>query len=249
MPENGTDVTVTYTKNGNIPVDADDTNPAQKTITRTVTFTGVPDGQRDAYKGQTQEVKFTREDGDHHIGYKDLVTGKVTYNKWTAEGSDKWTAVDTPAITEKDGSVYTPTMTADGKTVTSIDEVTVDPDTTKDSTVTVAYKETTIPVPYKQGKDGVTDGMDEYIKRTITVNYPDSVTGKVQPEPQVVHFTRKDDKGNAGYTTVDANGKKTTTKNDWHAVGSDTWAEFDARVVPGYTANPTKVDAKQSFIQ
>ncbi|WP_076459823.1 Rib/alpha-like domain-containing protein [Limosilactobacillus caccae] len=223
-------IEINYTKNDNIPVKADDKNPATKDITRTIKSTGLPAGYEIA--DQTQTVKFTREDAQGNIGYQDPVTDQVTYNDWKLVDSNNssWKAVTASPVTTDNGAVYTPDISeVPAKTVAVTDS---------DTTVTVKYTETTTPVPYEKGQDGVTDEMDEYITRTITVNYPASATDKTQPAKQVVHYTRADEKGNAGYIV---NGVK--KMNDWKLVGSDTWAAYTAPEVAGYTADKT-VEAK-----
>ena len=223
-------IEINYTKNDNIPVKADDKNPATKDITRTIKSTGLPAGYEIA--DQTQTVKFTREDAQGNIGYQDPVTDQVTYNDWKLVDSNNssWKAVTASPVTTDNGAVYTPDISeVPAKTVAVTDS---------DTTVTVKYTETTTPVPYEKGQDGVTDEMDEYITRTITVNYPASATDKTQSAKQVVHYTRADEKGNAGYIV---NGVK--KMNDWKLVGSDTWAAYTAPEVAGYTADKT-VEAK-----
>jgi LPXTG-motif cell wall-anchored protein len=248
VPQNGTDVTVSYQKQGDIPVKADDTHKSEMEITRTITFEGVPSDKQDTYKNQTQTVKFTRVDNDGNIGHKDPVTDVITYNPWrVAEGDGKWASVDASTINGTDGSVYTPAITIDDKSATSIPEVTVSAGTndkddkntgaTQPSVVKVVYTETTTPIKF----DATQADMTKEVTRTITVDYPDSATDKTQPAVQTVKFSRVDAKGNAGYIV---DGVK--RMNDWHVDGdltkaTGTWAKYDAPSVKGYTANPTEV--------
>ncbi|WP_251716561.1 YSIRK-type signal peptide-containing protein [Lactobacillus agrestimuris] len=100
-----------------------------KTITRTITFEGLP--QDLIPKVDPQTVTFTQ-------------NGEQTYVdepiEWKTD-DNTWKAIPINTITANN-VVYTPTITIDGKVVNSINEVTVNPDT-KDSNVIVTYQKST----------------------------------------------------------------------------------------------------------
>ena len=100
-----------------------------KTITRTITFEGLP--QDLIPKIDSQTVTFTQ-------------NGEQTYVdepiEWKPD-NNTWKAIPINTITANN-VVYTPTITIDGKVVKSIDKVIVNPDT-KDSNVTVTYQKST----------------------------------------------------------------------------------------------------------
>ncbi|MBC8743889.1 YSIRK-type signal peptide-containing protein [Lactobacillus sp. Marseille-P7033] len=229
-------VTINYNRNEDTPIPFDasrDTHDVTRTIT--INYPAGQEGQQPA----PQTVVFTREDAKGNAGYTDAVTGEPKWNAWHVQDSDAttgtWAAYPVNTITDAaTGAVYTPQV--NGKTVTEVPAETVT-ENTKDTTVTVDYAETTTPIKW----DATKDNMTKDVTRTITVNYPAGITGD-QPAPQVVHFTREDAKGNAGYIV---NGK--TEMNAWHLVGSDaatgTWSEFTSPTVKGYTADPAKVAA------
>lgn len=100
-----------------------------KTITRTITFEGLP--QDLIPKVDPQTVTFTQNGEQTYIDQP--IDWKTDDNKWKALPINTITA---------NGVVYTPTITIDGKVVKSIDEVRVNPDT-KDSKVTVTYQKST----------------------------------------------------------------------------------------------------------
>ena len=235
--DNGTklDVPVSFKTGSYVPTSDskvnDDTNLY---VTRTIEF-NVPSGQK-AIAPITQTVHYVR-DGYHNVNAQGEDTSAITWNAWqlAAGQTAEWAAQPVTTINdEATGAVYAPQIA--GKTVTEVPAETVT-ENTKDTTVTVDYAETTTPIKW----DATKDNMTKDVTRTITVNYPAGVTGG-QPAPQVVHFTREDAKGNAGYII---NGK--TEMNAWHLVGSDaatgTWTEITAPTVKGYTADPAKVAA------
>ena len=98
-----------------------------KTITRTITFEGLP--QDLIPKADSQTVTFKQN------GQQTYVDEPI---EWKTD-DNTWKAITLKTITAN-GVVYTPTI--DGKVVNSIDEVIVNPDT-KDSNVTVTYQKST----------------------------------------------------------------------------------------------------------
>ena len=100
-----------------------------KTITRTITFEGLPQDQIPEDVHQT--VAFTQNGEQTYIDQP--IDWKTNDNTWKA--------IPLNTIIENN-VVYTPTITIDGKVVKSIDEVIVKPDT-KDSNVTVTYQKST----------------------------------------------------------------------------------------------------------
>ncbi|MBW3351210.1 YSIRK signal domain/LPXTG anchor domain surface protein, partial [Limosilactobacillus reuteri] len=242
VPQNGTNVTVSYQKQGNIPVKWDGTkdNMTMK-VTRTINYQ-VPEGQA-AIAPVTQTVDYTREDAQGNAGYTDPATGITTWNAWhvAGNGSAEFPSTQVEQIKGYDSYV-------DGKKATEVPAAQV---TEKDgvpqngANVTVSYqKQGDTPVPYKPGQDGVNDDMNQYVTRTIVVHEPgkDPVS-----HDQTVHFTREDAQGNAGYTDP-VTGE--TTWNAWHVAGelnqtNGTWEEFNAPTVKGYTPSQAKVAAEE----
>ncbi|MCC4348156.1 YPDG domain-containing protein, partial [Limosilactobacillus reuteri] len=241
-PQNGATVTVSYQKQGNIPVKWDGTkdNMTMK-VTRTINYQ-VPEGQA-AIAPVTQTVEYTREDAQGNAGYTDPATGITTWNAWhvAGNGSAEFPSTQVEQIkgydSYVDGTKATEVLAA---AVTEKDDV-----PQNGATVTVSYqKQADTVVPYKPGQEGVNDDMNQYVTRTIVVHEPgkDPVS-----HDQTVHFTREDAQGNAGYTDP-VTGE--TTWNAWHVAGelnqpNGTWAEFNAPTVKGYTPSQAEVAAEE----
>ena len=228
--------TITYVKQDSTPVPYKPgkegvNDEMNKYVTRTIIVKepGKPESK------ELQVVHFTNEDKNGNSGYKDPVTGEVTYNSdWHVAGNleaktGTWTEFNAPEVT---GYTANPEKVAE-ETVTS---------DTKDTSVTITYtKNSDTPVPYKPGKEGVNDEMNKYVTRTIIVKEPGKPESR---ELQVVHFTNEDKNGNSGYK--DPVTGEVTYNSDWHVAGNleaktGTWTEFNAPEVTGYTANPEKV--------
>ena len=228
--------TITYVKQDSTPVPYKPgkegvNDEMNKYVTRTIIVKepGKPESK------ELQVVHFTNEDKNGNSGYKDPVTGEVTYNSdWHVAGNleaktGTWAEFNAPEVT---GYTANPEKVAE-ETVTS---------DTKDTSVTITYtKNSDTPVPYKPGKEGVNDEMNKYVTRTIIVKEPGKPESR---ELQVVHFTNEDKNGNSGYK--DPVTGEVTYNSDWHVAGNleaktGTWTEFNAPEVTGYTANPEKV--------
>lgn len=102
VPQNGANVTVSYQKQGNIPVKWDGTkdNMTMK-VTRTINYQ-VPEGQA-AIAPVTQTVEYTREDAQGNAGYTDPVTGETTWNAWHVAGelnqaNGTWAEFNAPTV-------------------------------------------------------------------------------------------------------------------------------------------------------
>ena len=240
QPVDGAAVHITYVKQDSTPVPYDPSNKDMKmSVTRTINYE-VPAGH-EAIAPVTQTVEYTR-DVNGVAGYQDPVTGKFTWNAWHVKsGKAEFASVSVEQIKGYDSYV-------DGTKSTEVAAAAV---TEKDGVpqngvnVTVSYqKQADTPVPYKPGREGVNDDMNQYVTRTIVVHEPgkDPVSYN-----QTVHFTREDANGNAGYTDP-VTGE--TTWNAWHVAGeldqaNGTWAEFNAPTVKGYTASQAKVAAEE----
>ncbi|MCH5385402.1 hypothetical protein LHV08_06625 [Limosilactobacillus reuteri] len=242
VPQNGATVTVSYQKQGNIPVKWGGTkdNMTMK-VTRTINYQ-VPEGQA-AIAPVTQTVEYTREDAQGNAGYTDPATGITTWNAWHVadNGSAEFPSTQVEQIKGYDSYVDgTQTIEVPAAQVTEKDGV-----PQNGATVTVSYqKQADTVVPYKPGQEGINDDMNQYVTRTIVVHEPgkDPVS-----HDQTVHFTREDAQGNAGYTDP-VTGE--TTWNAWHVAGelnqaNGTWAEFNAPTVKGYTPSQAEVAAEE----
>ncbi|WP_253284394.1 Rib/alpha-like domain-containing protein [Limosilactobacillus reuteri] len=313
--------TITYVREGSTPVPYDPSNKDMNmSVTRIINYE-VPTGHA-TITPVTQTIEYIR-DNDGVAGYRDPVTGNITWNPWHVKNGDdqfpstsvtqiagydsyvdgtKTTEVPAVDVVEKDGTPqngktvtvsyqkqrttqtdadkYTPKGQAVNTTVGVVPEAkegisnTGDlpagttytwkntPDVSKagtvDGTVVVTYPdksidevpvkvvvtESTTPVPYSPGKEGVNDEMNRYVTRTIIVENPDGTKTSVI---QTVHFTNEDKSGNSGYKNV-ATGK-ITYNTEWHVAGdlnatTGTWDKYDAPAVNGYTANPASVAAE-----
>ena len=230
--------TITYVKQDATPVPYDPTRD-DMSVTRTISYE-VPAGH-EAIAPVTQTVEYTR-DVNGVAGYQDPVTGKFTWNAWHVKsGKAEFASVSVEQIKGYDSYV-------DGTKSTEVAAAAV---TEKDGVpqngvnVTVSYqKQADTPVPYKPGREGVNDDMNQYVTRTIVVHEPgkDPVSHN-----QTVHFTREDANGNAGYNDP-VTGE--TNWNAWHVAGelnqtNGTWEEFNAPTVKGYTPSQAKVAAEE----
>ncbi|MFY0930578.1 mucin-binding protein, partial [Lactobacillus paragasseri] len=225
--------TITYVKQDSTPVPYKPgkegvNDEMNKYVTRTIIVKepGKPESR------ELQVVHFTNEDKNGNSGYKDPVTGEVTYNSdWHVAGNleaktGTWAEFNAPEVT---GYTANPEKVAE-ETVTS---------DTKDTSVTITYtKNSDTPVPF----DPSNENMYKEITRTIIINMPDQGS---QTKLQTVKFTREDKNHNAGYTDP-VTGK--TTLNAWHIVNgvatTGTWTEFNAPQVEGYTPTPDTVSAE-----
>ena len=197
-------------------------------VTRTIIVEN-PDGTKTPV---TQTVHFTNEDKDGNSGYKDVATGKITYNtEWHVAGdlnaaTGTWAKYDAPAVK---GYTANPANVA---------AETVNANTPNQSVTIVYHKDDSTPIKW----NGTNDNMYREVSRTIVANIPNADS---ESQTQTVKFTREDKDGNAGYQDP-ATGK--ITWNAWHVVDSDaatgTWAQYNAPVVKGYTANPASVAAE-----
>ncbi|MDE7056191.1 MAG: hypothetical protein K2O64_02965, partial [Lactobacillus sp.] len=108
--------------------------PTQEDMTKKVTRTikvNYP-AKHPGNQPDQQVVTFTREDKNGNSGY--VINGKTEFNGWHVIGSDKWSAYSAPTI---DG--YTQNITIDREKAESVADVTVDPDKTENSEVTINY--------------------------------------------------------------------------------------------------------------
>ncbi|MCC4420678.1 YPDG domain-containing protein, partial [Limosilactobacillus reuteri] len=190
------------------------------------------------------------------VSYQKQGTTQTDADKYTPKGQDVNTTVgvvpeakegisntgDLPA-----GTTYTWKNTPDVSKAGTVDGTVVVtyPDKSIDEVpVKIVVTESTTPVPYSPGKEGVNDEMNRYVTRTIIVENPDGTKTSVI---QTVHFTNEDKSGNSGYKNV-ATGK-ITYNTEWHVAGdlnatTGTWDKYDAPAVNGYTANPASVAAE-----
>ncbi|MBB1078355.1 YSIRK-type signal peptide-containing protein [Limosilactobacillus sp. STM2_1] len=225
------EVPVSFKTGSHVPTSDSKTNDeTNHYVTRTINFKA-PAGEK-APETITQTVHYVR-DGYHNVDAQGKDTSDITWNDWKlADGQTaEWAAQPVEKITDaKTGAVYTPQL--DNKDITEVPGQSVT-ESTADAVITVTYAETTTPIKW----DSTKNDMTKDVTRTITVDYPAGHENDAQPAPQVVHFSREDAKGNAGYIV---NG--VTKMNDWHAVGTDAWAEYTPTSIKGYTANPQKVE-------
>ncbi|MCC4370164.1 YPDG domain-containing protein, partial [Limosilactobacillus reuteri] len=240
QPVDGAAVHITYVKQDSTPVPYDPSNKDMKmSVTRTINYE-VPAGH-EAIAPVTQTVEYTR-DVNGVAGYQDPVTGDITWNPWHVKsGNGEFASANVEQIKGYDSYVNGEKSTE----VAAAQVIEKDGVPQNGANVTVSYqKQGDTPVPYKPGQDGVNDDMNQYVTRTIVVHEPgkDPVSHN-----QIVHFTREDANGNAGYTDP-VTGE--TTWNAWHVAGeldqaNGTWAEFNAPTVKGYTASQAKVAAEE----
>lgn len=84
-PQNGQTVTVTYRKQGDLPVKYDPSRD-DMAVTRTIRYDVNGTGHQ-AIDPATQTVTYTREDAQGNAGYQDPVTGKISWNTWRVKGN------------------------------------------------------------------------------------------------------------------------------------------------------------------
>ena len=187
-----------------------------------------------------QKQRTTQTDADKYTPKGQAVNTTVGVVPEAKEGISN--TGDLPA-----GTTYTWKNTPDVSKAGTVDGTVVVtyPDKSIDEVpVKVVVTESTTPVPYSPGKEGVNDEMNRYVTRTIIVENPDGTKTSVI---QTVHFTNEDKSGNSGYKNV-ATGK-IAYNTEWHVAGdlnatTGTWDKYDAPAVNGYTANPASVAAE-----
>ncbi|WP_224783642.1 YPDG domain-containing protein [Lactobacillus jensenii] len=192
-------VTISYTKNADIPVPFD---PSNKDMYREVTRTiNVVDPITGKISTSVQTAKFTREDKNSNAGYTDPVTGKTTMNPWTP-AKQGLRAVNVEQIkgyvAKVDGNVDAVVVTPDSANMV----VTITYQANKPEGQNITVKKDTVPdqqmvlrirATYQMAlsKPGTTTA-------TVVVTYPDGSKDKVEvhvvvdnptPEPQDVHTT------------------------------------------------------------
>ena len=241
---------------------------AEKGISNT---SDLPAGTKYTWANPDQVAQDVKKAGTYPetitVTYPDNSTDTVTVNvnvidnrtdadKYTPEGQDVHTTVgNVPAASEgisnkndmPEGTTYTWKTNPDVSKPGTVDGTVVVtyPDKSADEVpVKVIITESTTPVPYNPGKEGINDEMNRYVTRTIIVENPD---GTKTPVTQTVHFTNEDKDGNSGYKDVETG--KIAYNTAWHVAGdlnatTGTWAKYDAPVVKGYTANPASVAAE-----
>lgn len=136
-PQNGQTVTVSYKKQGMIPVPYDPAKDnMEMTVTRTIEY-DVTGTNHAAISPVTQTVVYTRADAQGNAGYQDPVTGDITWNAWHVKdnGQAQFPAANVTQIagfdSYVDGQKSTEVAPAD---VTEIDGVPQD-----GQTLTVTY--------------------------------------------------------------------------------------------------------------
>ena len=236
-PQNGTDVTVTYKKQADIPVPYDSTKDnMDMSVTRKINY-DVSGTGHEAISSVTQTVEYTRKDKDGNAGYQDPATGEITWNAWHVKnnGAAKFPEADVEQIKGYDSYVDGTKAIKVGAT----DVVVTGGTPQNGAAITVTYKkQSDIPVPY----DPTKDNMDMSVTRTI--NYDVSGTGHaaIPSVTQTVEYTRKDKDGNAGYqdpVTGDI------TWNAWH-VKDNGIAKFPQANVEQITGYDSYVDGTKA---
>ncbi|NIB69893.1 LPXTG cell wall anchor domain-containing protein [Lactobacillus jensenii] len=202
-------VTISYTKNADIPVPFD---PSNKDMYREVTRTiNVVDPITGKISTSVQTAKFTREDKNSNAGYTDPVTGKTTMNPWTP-AKQGLRAVNVEQIkgyvAKVDGNVDAVVVTPDSANMV----VTITYQANKPEGQNITVKKDTVPDPADgiKNKGDLPDGTKYTWEKTpdvskpgtttatVVVTYPDGSKDKVEvhvvvdnptPEPQDVHTT------------------------------------------------------------
>ncbi|MCC4402788.1 mucin-binding protein, partial [Limosilactobacillus reuteri] len=182
VPQNGANVTVSYQKQGNIPVKWDGTkdNMTMK-VTRTINYQ-VPEGQA-AIAPVTQTVEYTREDAQGNAGYTDPATGITTWNAWHVadNGSAEFPSTQVEQIKGYDSYV-------DGTKATEVPAAQVtekDGEPQNGANVTVSYqKQADTVVPY----DPSNKDMNMSVTRTINYEVPAGHEA-IAPVTQTVEYT------------------------------------------------------------
>ncbi|RGL13722.1 Rib/alpha-like domain-containing protein [Lactobacillus gasseri] len=190
-------VTISYTKNADIPVPFD---PSNKDMYREVTRTiNVVDPITGKISTSVQTAKFTREDKNSNAGYTDPVTGKTTMNPWTP-AKQGLRAVNVEQIkgyvAKVDGNVDAVVVTPDSANMV----VTITYQANKPEGQSITVKKDTVPDPADgiKNKDDLPDGTKYTWKEvpdtttpgekstTVVVTYPD---GKKVEVPVTVTVT------------------------------------------------------------
>lgn len=190
-------VTISYTKNADIPVPFD---PSNKDMYREVTRTiNVVDPITGKISTSVQTAKFTREDKNSNAGYTDPVTGKTTMNPWTP-AKQGLRAVNVEQIkgyvAKVDGNVDAVVVTPDSANMV----VTITYQANKPEGQNITVKKDTVPDPADgiKNKDDLPDGTKYTWKEvpdtttpgekstTVVVTYPD---GKKVEVPVTVTVT------------------------------------------------------------
>ncbi|MGP3256453.1 Rib/alpha-like domain-containing protein, partial [Lactobacillus gasseri] len=190
-------VTISYTKNADIPVPFD---PSNKDMYREVTRTiNVVDPITGKISTSVQTAKFTREDKNSNAGYTDPVTGKTTVNPWTP-AKQGLRAVNVEQIkgyvAKVDGNVDAVVVTPDSANMV----VTITYQANKPEGQNITVKKDTVPDPADgiKNKDDLPDGTKYTWKEvpdtttpgekstTVVVTYPD---GKKVEVPVTVTVT------------------------------------------------------------
>lgn len=190
-------VTISYTKNADIPVPFD---PSNKDMYREVTRTiNVVDPITGKISTSVQTAKFTREDKNSNAGYTDPVTGKTTMNPWTP-AKQGLRAVNIEQIkgyvAKVDGNVDAVVVTPDSANMV----VTITYQANKPEGQNITVKKDTVPDPADgiKNKDDLPDGTKYTWKEvpdtttpgekstTVVVTYPD---GKKVEVPVTVTVT------------------------------------------------------------
>ena len=190
-------VTISYTKNADIPVPFD---PSNKDMYREVTHTiNVVDPITGKISTSVQTAKFTREDKNSNAGYTDPVTGKTTMNPWTP-AKQGLRAVNVEQIkgyvAKVDGNVDAVVVTPDSANMV----VTITYQANKPEGQNITVKKDTVPDPADgiKNKDDLPDGTKYTWKEvpdtttpgekstTVVVTYPD---GKKVEVPVTVTVT------------------------------------------------------------
>lgn len=190
-------VTISYTKNADIPVPFD---PSNKDMYREVTRTiNVVDPITGKISTSVQTAKFTREDKNSNAGYTDPVTGKTTMNPWTP-AKQGLRAVNVEQIkgyvAKVDGNIDAVVVTPDSANMV----VTITYQANKPEGQNITVKKDTVPDPADgiKNKDDLPDGTKYTWKEvpdtttpgekstTVVVTYPD---GKKVEVPVTVTVT------------------------------------------------------------
>ena len=171
-------VTISYTKNADIPVPFD---PSNKDMYREVTRTiNVVDPITGKISTSVQTAKFTREDKNSNAGYTDPVTGKTTMNPWTP-AKQGLRAVNVEQIkgyvAKVDGNVDAVVVTPDSANMV----VTITYQANKPEGQNITVKKDTVPDPADgiKNKDDLPDGTKYTWKEVPDVNSVGEKTGIV----------------------------------------------------------------------
>ncbi|MCC4382910.1 YPDG domain-containing protein, partial [Limosilactobacillus reuteri] len=232
-PQNGATVTVSYQKQGNIPVKWDGTkdNMTMK-VTRTINYQ-VPEGQV-AIAPVTQTVEYTREDAQGNAGYTDPVTGETTWNAWHVAGNGSAEFPSTQVEQIKGYDSYVDDTKATEVPAVAVAEKDGVPQNGADVTVSYQKQGNTV-VPY----DPSSKDMNMSVTRTINYEVPAGHEA-IAPVTQTVEYTR-DVNGVAGYQDP-VTGE--ITWNAWHVKSGKT--EFASAAVEQIKGYDSYVDDTQA---